>query len=357
MLKGIKLVCSFLFLISVAMIVGCSECQPCQSGPQGGVTKTTYTFNGETWEKDAGTDIATNKTIAIIIQERKQFSTFAKAWEKADMMSVLTGSGPYTVFAPTNEAFDKLPAGMLDKLLSADYKTDLRQLLNYHVISGKVSSSDLEKLTASDSLLGESFKITRKSGSVWIDNAKVIQSDISACNGYINEIDRVLVPCDLQKRIRQMTMATDKGTAGLTEGEIKNIAETAADLAELSIFYDAIKAADMTEMLSGEGTFTVFAPTNDAWNKLSEAQFTELFEPQNKAKLQNILKMHVVKGDALMEGDISKKTSVGTLGDRMINVRTRDGALTLDNDKAAITKPDIQASNGVIHEIDTIIFP
>jgi uncharacterized surface protein with fasciclin (FAS1) repeats len=225
------------------------------------------------------------------------------------------------------------------------------------VISGKVASCDFEKITASDSLLGEGFKVSRKGGSVWIDNAKVIRTDIAACNGYINEIDRVLVPCDLQKRIRQLTISTDKGTAGLTAGELKNIADTAADLAELSIFYDALQAADMAGVLSGEGTYTVFAPTNDAWNKLSESQFTELFEPQNKAKLQKILKMHVLKGDALTESDISKKTSVGTLGDRMLNIRTRDGAITLDSDKASITKPDVKAKNGVIQEIDTVIFP
>jgi uncharacterized surface protein with fasciclin (FAS1) repeats len=362
MLNGARLIGSVLVLLGVAMMVGCSECQTCPKASNGEVSNTTVTIDGQSWQRDAGTE--TNKTIAQTLQDSKEFSIFVKALDSADMMGILKGTSLYTVFAPTDDAFKKLPAGVLDKLLSAECKSDLRELLNYHIITGKVSSCDFEKITASDSLLGEPFKVCRKNNVIWIDNAKVIQADISACNGYINKTDRVLIPCDLQKRIRQLMQSAsgqqkqvDKGTAAITRGQLKSIADLAKDTAELSMFYDALVAADMLDTLSGTGTYTVFVPTNEAWNKLSESQLTDLFKPENKAKLQNVLKMHIVKGDAFTQNQIAGKNSIGTLGDRMLTVQTRDHTVAIDAGKANIVKPDVKASNGVIQEIDTVILP
>ena len=125
----------------------------------------------------------------------------------------------------------------------------------------------------------------------------------------------------------------------------------------MSTFVKALKAAELTDALEGSGSFTVFAPSNEAWEKLPEGQLNDLFLPENKAQLQRILKMHVIKGDKLSQDQISSQKSVSPWGERMLTIKMRDNAVTIDEDQAAIIKADIQAGNGVIHEIDTVILP
>jgi len=120
------------------------------------------------------------------------FKTLATALGEAGLVGTLKGPGPFTVFAPTDEAFAKLPAGALEKLL-AD-KEKLKAVLLYHVVAGKVMAADVVKLHTAKTVQGGSVKIDAAGGSVHVDNAKVVKTDISASNGVIHVIDTVLMP-------------------------------------------------------------------------------------------------------------------------------------------------------------------
>lgn len=120
------------------------------------------------------------------------FKTLAKALQAAGLVDTLKGKGPFTVFAPTDEAFAKLPAGALEGLLKD--KEKLTAVLTYHVVPGKVMAADVVKLTEAKTVQGKSVQITAKDGSVMINKAKVIKADVSAGNGVIHVVDSVLLP-------------------------------------------------------------------------------------------------------------------------------------------------------------------
>lgn len=122
------------------------------------------------------------------------FKTLAAALKAADLVETLKGPGPYTVFAPTDEAFAKLPDGTVADLLKPENKSKLQAILTYHVVPGKVMAEDAVKLSSAKTVNGESFKISAADGNVMIDNARVIQTDIKASNGIIHVIDSVILP-------------------------------------------------------------------------------------------------------------------------------------------------------------------
>ncbi len=120
------------------------------------------------------------------------FKTLATALEAAGLIETLKGEGPFTVFAPTDEAFAKLPAGTIESLLND--KEKLKQILLYHVVSGAVMAKDVVKLKSAKTVQGSSVKINAKGGKVMVDNANVIKTDIAATNGVIHVIDTVIIP-------------------------------------------------------------------------------------------------------------------------------------------------------------------
>lgn len=122
------------------------------------------------------------------------FKTLAAALQAAGLIDTLKSKGPFTVFAPTDEAFAKLPAGTVEDLLKPENKAKLVAILTYHVVPGRVLAAQVTKLTAAKTASGESLTIVVKDGAVTVDNAKVIQTDILCSNGVIHVIDSVLLP-------------------------------------------------------------------------------------------------------------------------------------------------------------------
>jgi uncharacterized surface protein with fasciclin (FAS1) repeats len=120
------------------------------------------------------------------------FNTLATALKAADLVTTLQGKGPFTVFAPTDAAFNALPAGALDGLLQD--KAKLKNVLLYHVVSGKVLAKDVVKLTSAKTVQGSSVTIKVDNGTVYVDNAKVVKTDVMASNGVIHVIDAVILP-------------------------------------------------------------------------------------------------------------------------------------------------------------------
>ena len=137
---------------------------------------------------------AQSKDIVDTAVAAGSFKTLAKALQAADLVDTLKGKGPFTVFAPTDEAFAKLPQGTLDELLKPANKDKLRRILTYHVVSGRVTASDVVKLKSAKAVSGDTIDIKASGGSVTVDDAHVIKTDISASNGVIHVIDSVILP-------------------------------------------------------------------------------------------------------------------------------------------------------------------
>jgi len=122
------------------------------------------------------------------------FKTLAKALDAAGLVTTLKGAGPFTVFAPTDEAFAKLPNGTLETLLKPENKEKLRRILTYHVVAGKVMASDVVKVQSAKAVSGDTITVKVQDGVVHVDNAKVTSADVAASNGVIHVIDSVILP-------------------------------------------------------------------------------------------------------------------------------------------------------------------
>jgi len=123
-----------------------------------------------------------------------QFKTLIAAVKAADLTSTLKGPGPFTVFAPTDEAFAKLPAGTVEGLLKPENKDKLKAILTYHVVSGSVPSSQAVKLTSAKTVNGKDLRLVATGGGLEVNGAKVVKADIAASNGVIHVVDKVIIP-------------------------------------------------------------------------------------------------------------------------------------------------------------------
>ena len=257
------------------------------------------------------------------------FKTLVAAVQAAGLVETLKGDGPFTVFAPTDEAFAKLPKGTLETLLKPENKGLLTSILTYHVVPGKVTAEQVVSLNNAKTANGQLVDISAKWGKVKVDNANVVKTDIMTSNGVIHVIDTVIMP------------------------STKNIVETADEAGSFSTLIAAAKAAGLAEALMGEGPYTVFAPTDEAFEALGST-VSELLKPENKTKLQDILKYHVVKGRVFARAAVTAGAATTLEGGR-VSIGIDNGRLTANG--AGIVLTDIDASNGVIHVIDSVLMP
>jgi transforming growth factor-beta-induced protein len=266
-----------------------------------------------------------------------RFTTLVAAVQAAGLVDALKGEGPFTVFAPTDDAFAALPEGTVEELLKPENKQALTDILLYHVVEGKVMAADVTGLESATTLLGQDIAIKVDMGSVYINDAKVIITDIETSNGVIHVIDAVILP------------ATEAAE------EAQTIVEIAVADERFSTLVAAVTAAELVETLSGEGPFTVFAPTNDAFAALPAGTVESLLLPENKQALTDILLYHVVSGK-VMAADVVGLTSAPTVLGKDLTITVRDGKVFL-NDTVEVIITDIEASNGVIHVIDAVLLP
>jgi uncharacterized surface protein with fasciclin (FAS1) repeats len=139
-------------------------------------------------------DNGMKKDIVDVAVENGSFNTLVAAVKTAGLVDTLKGHGPFTVFAPTDDAFAKLPEGTVEMLLKPENKDKLVAVLTYHVVAGKVTAADVMKLDSAATVQGQEVMVSTKDGSVMINNAKVIMADVEASNGVIHVIDTVLLP-------------------------------------------------------------------------------------------------------------------------------------------------------------------
>jgi uncharacterized surface protein with fasciclin (FAS1) repeats len=259
------------------------------------------------------------------------FKTLVAAVQAAELVDTLNGKGPFTVFAPTDEAFAKLPKGTLEMLLKPENKAKLAAILTYHVVPGSVKAADVVKLKNAATVQGQRVDIKVDAGKVMVDGANVVATDVACSNGVIHVIDTVILPVD--------------GT----------IVDVAAKNGSFNTLVAAVKAAGLVETLSGKGPFTVLAPTDAAFAKLPAGTLEMLLKPENKKQLVDILTYHVVPGVAAYSDQVVKMSQVPTVLGTPITVTVTDGKVRLNDSNVVAT--DVEASNGVIHVVDTVILP
>ena len=259
------------------------------------------------------------------------FKTLVAAVQAAQLVDTLNGKGPFTVFAPTDEAFAKLPKGTLEMLLKPENKAKLAAILTYHVVPGSVKAADVVKLKNAATVQGQRVDIKVDAGKVMVDGANVVATDVACSNGVIHVIDTVILPVD--------------GT----------IVDVAAKNGSFNTLVAAVKAAGLVETLSGKGPFTVLAPTDAAFAKLPAGTLEMLLKPENKKQLVDILTYHVVPGVAAYSDQVVKMSQVPTVLGTPITVTVTDGKVRLNDSNVVAT--DVEASNGVIHVVDTVILP
>jgi len=260
-----------------------------------------------------------------------KFNTLAAALKAAGLVDTLKGKGPFTVFAPTDEAFAKLGTATLESLLKPENKAKLAAILTYHVVAGDVKAADVVKLNNATTVNGQRVDIKVKDGKVTVDGANVIATDVTATNGVIHVIDTVILPSD------------------------KNIVETAVAAGKFNTLAKLLVATGLDKALAGEGPFTVFAPTDEAFAKLPKETLESLAKPENKEKLAGILKYHVVAGSRIFSDAAIKAGSAKTLQGESVKIKTEGKNVKIDG--ANVVGADIDTSNGVIHVIDAVILP
>ena len=261
-----------------------------------------------------------------------QFTTLASLLTKAGLADTVATGGPFTVFAPTDAAFAKVPKATLDALAADPAK--LKAVLLYHVVSGRVTAADVVKLTSAKTLQGSSVAIKVANGSVLVDGAKVTTADVTASNGVIHAIDSVLIP--------------KAAPAAAT----KNVVQTAIAAGQFKTLASLLTKAGLAGTLQAKGPFTVFAPTDAAFAKVPKSTLAAL--AKDKAKLRAVLLYHVVKGK-VTAAQAMKLRSAKTLNGKPLTIRVSGGKVLING--ATVTKPDVAASNGVIHAINKVLIP
>jgi transforming growth factor-beta-induced protein len=274
---------------------------------------------------------AADKTIVETAIAADGLSTLVTAVKQGQLVETLSGKGPFTVFAPINSAFAKLPKETIDYLLKDENRAELQAILTYHVVPGRVMAADVVKLTEAKTAQGSKINIAVKDGKVYINDAQVITTDIECSNGVVHLIDSVILPP------KQPT-----------------IVELAAGNEDFSTLVTLVKHAGLVDVLSSEGPFTVFAPNNAAFAKLPQETVDALLSDAGKEQLTAILKYHVVPGN-VKAADVVKVKAAKTAQGQSVTVKVENGKVFIDG--AQVIATDIECANGVIHVIDSVILP
>lgn len=266
-----------------------------------------------------------------------RLSILVEAVTAADLASTLSGTGPFTVFAPTNDAFVSLLNELqLTKAQLLANKPLLTSVLTYHVLAGQVSKASVPVGKAITTLQGGFFKIDANGTGLQVTdgrnrNSNIVQTDLNASNGVVHVIDKVLLPAD------------------------KNIVQTALALPDFSILAEAVVAANLQDALSGKGPFTVFAPTNAAFaSLLSELSISKEALLANKPLLTSVLTYHVLNSNTL-KADITPGAALTTLAGQTFSINANLFITDQRGRTAKITGTDVLTNNGVIHIIDKVI--
>ncbi|MGE3174367.1 MAG: fasciclin domain-containing protein [Planctomycetota bacterium] len=254
------------------------------------------------------------------------FSALAAAITSSGLEATLSGPGPFTLFAPTDQAFAALPPGAVGDPAQGAV-AELADVLLYHTATGVARAADVSALSAASTLGGEVI-VDRIGGQLFLNDARVVDADIEVGNGVIHAIDRVLLP-----RVDVMATLRARG---------------------LDTLVAAITAAGLDDDLRGAGPFTVLAPTDAAFGALDPTALADLLLPQNQAQLIDLLSYHVIPQQLTAGAALAAETASTLRGTSALFAAGGDGATV---NGALISAINIPCSNGVIHVVDRVLQP
>ena len=247
---------------------------------------------------------------------------------QAELLSTLQGPGPFTVFAPTDQAF--IDAGIdLASLDTPEGKATLSDILLYHVVAGEVPAANVSECMSADAVNGQPLAFT-VDGGVMVNDANVTLPDVMTSNGIIHVIDKVLMPSDAPNDIPRTAQCT-----GIHDSLVA-----------------AVIQAELLETLQGQGPFTVFAPTDQAFTDAG-IDLASLDTPEGKAILSDILLYHVVAGN-VPSSAVTECMSADAVNGQPLSFTVNGGVMVND---ANVSLADVATSNGVIHVIDKVLMP
>jgi transforming growth factor-beta-induced protein len=291
---------------------------------------TVFALGCSSEDEPSGSPSDTKATLTNVARESGNFTTLVGALEATGLDVALEGPGPFTVMAPTDAAFARLPDGVVASLDAAT----LEKILKYHVISGKALAADIVTMTSATTLEGDGFSISAGPDGVFLNAAtEVVQTDVMADNGVIHVLDSVLLPPDI----------AFPGT----------LVDAVSAYPAFDTLVGAVVRAELAGALEGENDgkgLTLFAPTNAAFDALG----VELSTLETSA-LSNVLLYHVV-GDTVDASTVVGLTSAPTLEGSSVAISIAGGGVTLDGDVNVI-RTDLRASNGIIHVVDGVLTP
>jgi transforming growth factor-beta-induced protein len=281
-------------------------------------------------------NISPTQDVMQVADATSNLSTLVAAIDAASLRATLAGSGPFTVFAPTNDAFAAVDADVLTFLLATP--AELSKVLTYHVVSGKVMSSDLSSGPVNTLNTGQSVTVDLSSG-VKINDASVTTADVETTNGVVHIIDKVMIPENLD-----------------LSGMLPSAAEAAIATSELSTLVSILSLPGLSDILAAasddDAEITVFAPTNDAFAAVLTALGLTSINEIPESVLLDIVTYHIV-GAAALSTDL-EATTYETLNGESVTVDLSSGVKI---NEASVSSADIEVSNGVVHIIDGVLLP
>lgn len=294
----------------------------------------------------AGEPVATAASNSTLL------TTLATAVAEAELVETLNGDGPFTVFAPANSAFGRIPADDLDELFADP--AALSQVLTYHVVPGELTAEQLIEEGSVETVQGESLTIAEYEDSLTVDGADVLCGNIPVANGVVHVIDEVLLPdavaAPVSGPVGPLCAAIPAEAVASLAG--LPVASAAGQVELLSTLTAAVEAAGVGETLNGEGPFIVFAPVDDAFAKLPAETLSGLLE--DPEALTNILTYHVVGGTQSAE-DLVREGKVGTLQEGEVDIAKEGDSFTVNG--ANVLCGPIPVANGQVYLIDAVLLP
>jgi len=273
------------------------------------------------------TDIAINSMVDVLALDGR-FSTLIAAVQAAGLAETLSSGGPFTLFAPTDEAFAALPSGTVESLITN--LPALQNILLYHVLGEEVPVVKLLGKRSIETLQGETVSTSVKRASLFINQSRVINPNVNAPNGIIHVIDAVLLPPPPKPNLLELLKSDGRFNTLVT----------------------ALEVAGLDSVVATNGTYTIFAPTDEAFAKVPVDALTNLLA--DKEALTAVLLYHVVSGDKSAH-QLLRQRKVETLqGNDVVVYHARGGVYV---NKSKVIAADLTASNGRLHGIDAVLFP
>ena len=291
-------------------------------------------------------DPAPKPDILAALAATGNYKTLVNLLVAADLAEALKAGGPYTVLAPTDEAFGRLPKKALADLLKPENRDQLRAVLLYHVVpkkNGFNPAAATDTVFQVPTLNGAAVAVRREGDGFVVNGFAPGRQTTGLRNGAYVSLVGVLLP-----------PAKDEAKSDAEPAARKTIPAVAKQAGTFKTLLAALSAAELAEVLDGDGPFTVFAPTDAAFKKLGDEAVASLLKPENRKRLVAVLKYHVVAGKVTAQQAAAAGTAK-TLQGGAVKVSIQDGRLTIN--KSGVVKSDVAADNGIIHAIDAVLTP